>query len=389
MVTELVIFKAGRCEVDTTGSSRPYKVKPLPEPGYISLHYEDELIKFCWRLRDTHVDEAELELVMVPTDGTFVPYEYDATAQPTSKTNGRIFVLKFASSSQRYLFWLQSKAQGSGTDAGYLSTRDREVGDLVNRILQGEDLNTWREVEYLRNMNSPDDDDETMEDVQGQGSASRQRHGSGGAGAGATGGDVREEGEEAREGGSDGARAASNEATYASAAVQRFLSSISGTNLRNNSVQRQHADLPYPYLNHLLPPPMTIPMVTEASECFLDSLLNYLPPSIILMAADAPIAHSSTAEPDQTAVEAAKTALSTAQKRDLITRVLRSPQFHQALGTLTMALRDGGLPTIADALGVNVENGGYIQQGGMPLGGGHAIKAFVDGVIKSAKEKQD
>lgn len=183
--------------------------------------------------------------------------------------------------------------------------------------------------------------------------------------------------------------AASNEATDASAAVQRFLSSISGTNLRNNSVQRQHADLPYPYLNHLLPPPMTIPMVTEASECFLDSLLNYLPPSIILMAADAPIAHSSTAEPDQTAVEAAKTALSTAQKRDLITRVLRSPQFHQALGTLTMALRDGGLPTIADALGVNVENGGYIQQGGMPLGGGHAIKAFVDGVIKSAKEKQD
>ncbi len=128
-------------------------------------------------------------------------------------------------------------------------------------------------------------------------------------------------------------------------------------------------------------------MVNEAPEAFVNSLLDYLPSSIILMATDIN-SEDSTAEPKPAVVEAAKAALSIAQKRTLIARVLRSPQFHQALGALTMALRDGGLPTIADALGVHVENGGYIQQGGMPLGGGHAVRAFVDGIAKSAKEQQ-
>ncbi|EJP69605.1 adhesion regulating molecule [Beauveria bassiana ARSEF 2860] len=377
MPTPLINFKAGRCEVDTS-SGRPYKVKPQPEPGYISLYYEDDLIKFVWRKRDQDLDEPELDLVMVPADGTFAPYEYKTTPQPTSKTNGRIFVLKFASSSQRYLFWLQSKHQG--TDASYLSPRDLALGSLVDRILQGEELSVNAEINAIRDLdNGPDDDDdETMEDAEGQDTGSRQRHGSGGAGAGATGGDVREEGEQSREGGSDDA----------SAAVQRFLSSISGANLPSGAGQRQHADLPYPYLNHLLPTSITVPMVNEASEDLINSLLNYLPPSIILMAADASSNENSTIEPKPAVVEAAKAALSMSQKRALITRVLRSPQFHQALGTLTMALRDGGLPTIAEALGVNLENGGYIQQGGMPLGGGYAVKAFVDGIVKSAKEQQ-
>ncbi|KAJ4163792.1 hypothetical protein LMH87_005499 [Akanthomyces muscarius] len=387
MPIPLITFRAGRCDIDTS-SGRPYKVKPLPEPGYLSVHYEDELIRFCWRKRDTYLDNAELDLYLVPTDGTFGPYEYKTGSQPTSKTNGRIFVLKFASSSQRYLFWMQSKPQGSGTDASYFSPRDRRIGEAVNRILQGEDLHPG-EVEAMQNMNRDNDDDETMEDVEGQNSGSHPRHGSGGAGAGATGGDVREEGEESREGGSDGARAASNDATDASAAVQRFLSSISGANLPSGPGQRQHADLPYPYLSHLLPTSITVPMVNEASEDFVNSLLNYLPSSIIVMAADASSGEDSTAEPAPAAVEAAKAALSMPQKRTLVTRVLRSPQFHQALGALTMALRDGGLPTIADALGVHVENSGYIQQGGMPLGGGHAVKAFVDGIAKSAKEQQN
>lgn len=145
---------------------------------------------------------------MVPTDGTFVPYEYNTIPQPTSKTNGRIFALKFGSSSQRYLFWLQSKPQGSGTDPSFFSPRDRKIGDIVNRILQGEEVDVNRELASLRNSNSRrDDDDETMEDVEGETTGSRHRHGSGGAGADATGGDIREEGEGSREGGSDGARA--------------------------------------------------------------------------------------------------------------------------------------------------------------------------------------
>lgn len=129
-------------------------------------------------------------------------------------------------------------------------------------------------------------------------------------------------------------------------------------------------------------------MVNDASEELVNALLNYLPPAIILMAANVPSGDDTNAEPKPEVVESAKSALSLSQKRTLIIRVLRSPQFHQALATLTMALRDGGLPTIAGALGVSVENGGFIQQSGMPLGGGQAVKAFVDGIAKSAKEQQ-
>ena len=168
-----------------------------------------DLIHFCWRKRDAPLTEPELDLVMVPTDGSFVPYEYKTTPQPTAKTNGRIFALKFASSSQRHVFWLQSKPQSRDGDPSWISPRDRKIGEIVNQLLQGEEVNVARELASVRNTdNRPDDDDETMEDAEGE-SAPREHRpsGSGGAGADATGGDVREEGEESREGGADGARA--------------------------------------------------------------------------------------------------------------------------------------------------------------------------------------
>lgn len=147
---------------------------------------------------------------MVPADGSFVPYESEATPQPTTaKTNGRIFSLKFSSSSQRYVFWLQSKPQSRDGDASWLSPRDRKIGEIVNRLLQGEEVNVRQELASVRNTDDrQDDEDEAMEDADGQGAAREHpTSGSGGAGAGATGGDVREEGESSREGGADGARA--------------------------------------------------------------------------------------------------------------------------------------------------------------------------------------
>ena len=69
-------------------------------------------------------------------------------------------------------------------------------------------------------------------------------------------------------------------------------------------------------------------------------------------------------------------------------RVVRSPQLHQSLGSLTVAIRDGGLPSVAEALQVKVDNGGYIRGGAMPLGGGDAVEAFVEGVRKTVKEEE-
>jgi 26S proteasome regulatory subunit N13 len=91
-------------------------------------------------------------------------------------------------------------------------------------------------------------------------------------------------------------------------------------------------------------------------------------------------------EPTAATVSAAFKALSMEQKKSILNRVLRSPQFHQSLSSLTFALRDGGLPSIADALGIRVANGGLVRGGSMPLGSGDAVEAFVEGVKKTVQE---
>lgn len=150
---------------------------------------------------------------MIPGDGSFMPYTGSDTAADSdnvrSPTDGRIFVLKFSSSSQRYLFWMQSKSQHPKGDPSWFSARDLAIGQIVDRLLNGEDVDVQHELALAASQGPGGDDDETMEDVEGTDhSANRNRHGStGGAGPGATGGDIREEGEESREGGADGGRA--------------------------------------------------------------------------------------------------------------------------------------------------------------------------------------
>lgn len=152
--------------------------------------------------------------------------------------------------------------------------------------------------------------------------------------------------------------------------------------------EQQYADYPYPSLNHLLPTSITVPMVDSASWEQIDSLVNHLPSSVVVLAADTSATFDSRSEPSSEALEAARASLTQDQKKALLKRVLRSPQFHQGLVALTMALRDGGLPSIADALGVDLENGGYMAYGGMPLGGGQAIQAFVDGIAEAARDQK-
>lgn len=180
----------------------------------------------------------------------------------------------------------------------------------------------------------------------------------------------------------------SNRSQVASAAVQNFLAYL---NRSNQEQQRQHEGTqpkPFATLPDLLTSAVTIPVVDNAPVAFIDTLLSYLPPTILVLAQESGETLSGT-ERTPEAAEAAIEALSEAQKKDILKRVLRSPQFNQSLESLTMALRDGGLPNISQALGVEVENGGYVRGGTVPLGGGDAVASFLEGIKRSVEGGHD
>lgn len=144
----------------------------------------------------------------------------------------------------------------------------------------------------------------------------------------------------------------------------------------------------YTTLPDLLPTFVTVPMIDSASDKQIDNLLSYLPPTVLLIAQEGAASIDGMVEPNAASAAAALEALSLDQKKSILKKVLRSPQFHQSLGSLTMAIRDGGLPSIADALGVKVQNGGLVRGGSVPLGGGDAVEAFVEGVKKIVEEER-
>ncbi|KAI1907782.1 hypothetical protein LOZ61_005944 [Ophidiomyces ophidiicola] len=382
-ISPIITFKAGLCELDT--SVTPPTVKPRQTPGYIYLYSEDDLVHFCWRPRAVSLDEPELDLVMVPMDATFTPYKPTSAENPLNRnrpTNGRIYVLKFSSSSQRFLFWLQSKTQHEHGNPAWFSARDLKLGHIVNGLLQGEDIDVQAEIASLPRTEDHDDD-ETMEDVEGTDhSPDRYRPGGGGAGPGATGGDVREEGEQAREGGADGGRAVAG-SSDPSVVVQNLLRSLQGN---NDASHPEPTEKVFTTLNELLPPLSTLPLVESADMNEIDNLLTFLPSTLLMLELGLKIP---AAEVSPQEAKDALAYLDLDQKKSILRRVLRSPQFAQSLGSLTVALRDGGLPSISDALQIEVENGGFMRRGGVPLGGGEAVQAFLNGVKRHVEKKTD
>lgn len=194
----LITFKAGRC----TKSGKT--ITPDPTPGYIYLYSEEELTHFCWRPRGQPASDPEIDLIAMG-DATFAPLVKEPGAEDVrSPTNGRIFVLRFSSSGEKSYFWMQARSQHKDGEADWFSQRDQRLGQIVDMLLSGEEVDVEREVEEIRQgggegggdgANGSDD----LMDL--------DRTETGGAGQDATGGDPREEGEASREGGADGGRA--------------------------------------------------------------------------------------------------------------------------------------------------------------------------------------
>ncbi|OOG00984.1 hypothetical protein ASPCADRAFT_159411 [Aspergillus carbonarius ITEM 5010] len=376
-ISPIITFKAGICDLEASGE--PPVVRPKPTPGYIYLYSEDELVHFCWRPRSAPHTEPELDLVMVPSDGCFIPYKPAGNAAPT---NGRVYVLKFSSSSQRHLFWLQSKTQHEDGNPSWFSQRDLRLGEIVNGLLQGEELDVEHEIANLpRGGPSGGDDDETMEDVEGVDHDPNHNHGgnSGGAGPDATGGDIREEGQGSREGGADGGRAAAADSNPSSV-VQSFLQSLGGPR------QSQDPERHFTTLQDLLSPSTTVSFLESADEKTVDNMLSFLPPSLLLLAQENDPDEAAAADQDVDIAQAALGSLDLTQKKEILRKVLHSPQFAQSLASLTVAIRDGGLPSISEALKIPVANGGFMRRGGVPLGGGDAVEAFLQGVRDHVKD---
>ena len=149
--------------------------------------------------------------------------------------------------------------------------------------------------------------------------------------------------------------------------------------------QSQDPERPSTTLQDLLTPPTTLPFIETADDTTVDHLLSFLPPALLLLAQGN--AEAAEADTDPDLAQAALLSLDLSQKKDILRRVLRSPQFMQSLASLTVALRDGGLPSISEALQIPVSNGGFMRRGGVPLGGGDALEAFLDGVRQHVKQK--
>jgi 26S proteasome regulatory subunit N13 len=127
-------------------------------------------------------------------------------------------------------------------------------------------------------------------------------------------------------------------------------------------------------------------------------LLSLLPPATILLSAQEDDYGTSedddafdlpTEETDEETIQGIILSLPRSKKERILERVLRSPQFQQSLAALTGALREGGLPSIAEALGIKVEGGGLVRGGRVPLAGGDAVRAFLEGVRDGAEAEKD
>ncbi|KAF1797433.1 proteasome complex subunit Rpn13 ubiquitin receptor-domain-containing protein [Mucor lusitanicus] len=115
--THLVQFNAGKCIVDGTW------IKPDTRKGQVYMDQgEDRLLHLYWKERKTQ-SVAEDDLIIFPDEAEF--------RQITQCTTGRVYLLQFKTSNERHFYWMQSKND----------EKDKEVVERVNELIRDPDAN--------------------------------------------------------------------------------------------------------------------------------------------------------------------------------------------------------------------------------------------------------
>lgn len=164
------------------------------------------------------------------------------------------------------------------------------------------------------------------------------------------------------------------------------MNSLKGGNLDGSSGSQQSGGESFTTLLDLLWPTSTVPTIENASDELIDALCAQLPTTPFLLEAE--VEDVEQIDPNGETAQMVVQTLDQESKRDVLKRILRAPQLRAALGSLTEALRTGALPTVSQALNIDVEHGGYMRGGAMPLGGGDAVKAFLEGVKKTVENEK-
>ncbi|KAK9370722.1 proteasome complex subunit Rpn13 ubiquitin receptor-domain-containing protein [Lipomyces kononenkoae] len=125
----LLTFKAGR--VDFNPPSK--HVKPLPQKGKITVSRSTDedapLLSFVWEPRGSSKNDPSVErdeLMIFPGEAEWLPVSQCKT--------GRVYVLKFNSSSQRSFFWMQDPPAGDKLDE--VSEADLKISTRINTLLE-------------------------------------------------------------------------------------------------------------------------------------------------------------------------------------------------------------------------------------------------------------
>ncbi|ODQ64124.1 hypothetical protein NADFUDRAFT_27645 [Nadsonia fulvescens var. elongata DSM 6958] len=129
---DLLTFKAGKVRYDETTK----RATPLAGKGLVTVaHHEEDatFVSLVWERRgpgavDSHDGSEETEreeLLLFPGDAQWVHCK--------KCTTGRVFALKFKSSGDRLLFWLQE--DNGQAEPGTLSAADNEISAVLNSLL--------------------------------------------------------------------------------------------------------------------------------------------------------------------------------------------------------------------------------------------------------------